>query len=307
MSVRSMSDDNDIAIWDRFWESQNGGQSGGCLPDGWRAIEITQNSVWRDFLAGASPNCAVLDLATGDGRVLKWIEETGRAGELVGVDSAHSLPECGDAIRMLTGIPIENLPFEADRFDLVTSQFGFEYSRVEDTAAQIAKVMRDDGRAGLMMHCGDGPILAHNLARAAAIKWVAEDRKLFERAMQAVRAGPQFFHGFVTHCQGTARMGAERFGPQSPAWEIAEAIARSFQMEQRHRSGNLRQTLDAIRSQSRNELERISSLQRACAVADDDNRLAKAFERAGLTQVSLEPVQDAAGAAFATVRVLRKR
>ena len=302
-----MSDDNDIAVWDRFWESQNGGHGGGCLPDGWRAIEIAQKSVWRDFVAGASPNCAVLDLATGDGRVLRWLEEIGCAGELVGVDAATLLPEGSDAIQMLASTPVEQLPFEAERFDLITSQFGFEYSRVEETAVQIAKVMRNDGRAGLIMHRGDGPILAHNLARAAAIKWVAEDKKLFERAMQAERAGPQFFHGFVAHCQGTARMGAERFGPQSPAWEIAEAIARSFQMEQRHRSGNLRQTLDAIRSQSRNELERISSLQRACAVADDGERLAKAFEIAGLTQVSLEPVQDAAGAAFATVRVLRKR
>ena len=301
-----MSDDNDIAVWDRFWESQNGGQGGGCLPDGWSAIEIAQKMAWRNFVAGAHPGCAVLDLATGDGRVLRWIEEIGCAGELVGVDSAHSLPTGSDSIQMLAGTPVENLPFEADRFDLVTSQFGFEYSRVEDTAAQIAKVMRDDGRAGLMMHRGDGPILAHNLARAAAIEWITDDKKLFERAMQAVRAGPQFFQGFVSHCQGTARMGAERFGPRSPGWEIAEAIARSFHMEQRHRSGNLRQTLDAIRSQSRNELERISSLRRACAVADDGERLAKAFEIAGLTQVSLEPVQDAAGAAFATVHVLRK-
>ena len=302
-----MSDDNDIAVWDRFWKSQSVGQRGGCLPDGWRAIEIAQKSVWRDFVAGASENFAVLDLATGDGRVLRWIEETGRAGELVGVDSATSLPDCGDAIHMLGGTPVENLPFEADRFDLITSQFGFEYCHVEDAAAQIAKVMRADGKAGLLMHRGDGPILAHNLARAAAIEWVSEDRKLFERAMQAVRAGPQFFQGFVAHCQGTARMGAEQFGSWSPAWEIAEAISRSFQMEQRYQSGKLRLTLDAIRSQSRNEFERISSLQKACAVADDEDRLAKAFASAGLTQLSAEPVQDAAGSAFAIFHVLRKR
>ena len=300
-----MTDTNDIAVWDRFWQTQEGGEAGGCLPDGWRGIEEAQKCAWREFAAVSATDSDVLDLATGDGRVLSWIGELHESARLVGVDSAGSLPPGTASMQLLAATPIENLPFEPRSFDLVTSQFGFEYSRVEETAREIARVLRPDGRAGLLMHRGDGPILAHNLGRAEAIRWIADSQKLFDRARQAARAGAQFYQGFIAHCRNAAAEGATAFGKESAAWEIAAAIGQAFQMEQRHRSGALRETIEAIAAQAHNELDRIASLERACAVADDKPRLAKAFAAAGLMVSDSRTVAEEAKPPFATFVTLR--
>ncbi|MDH3803932.1 MAG: class I SAM-dependent methyltransferase [Gammaproteobacteria bacterium] len=49
-------------------------------------------------------------------------------------------------------IPCESQPFEADSFELVTSQFGFEYSTIEQTLAEVRRVLVPGGRFVAISH-----------------------------------------------------------------------------------------------------------------------------------------------------------
>ena len=63
--------------WTEFWANHAGGDGtlsgGGCLPEGCSGIEDAQKAVWYDFIGKFPKSTQLRDLATGDGRVLKWM------------------------------------------------------------------------------------------------------------------------------------------------------------------------------------------------------------------------------------------
>ena len=290
--------------WGDFW-AQNArarpGQAspdgGGCLPARWAAIEDAQRSAWQSFV-GPLPNKArLLDLATGDGRVLRWIRDNRGDLSLTGTDLAPTLPEAPEGTRTQGGIAMEDLPFEPDSFEAVTSQFGFEYGDTRAGAEQVARVLAPGGLVGLLVHRGDGPILEHNRARRDQIGWVLRDKRLMEATRQALSA-PQGAQQAHDTAAAAAREGAERFGSTSPAWEIAEAVRRTIVMGARSGVQSIVDTIGSIERHATNEVGRIDSLEGACRVADAREKLTGHFAAHGLALQSTEPVREPSGRAF---------
>ena len=155
------------AAWNMFWYQNARGGAAGCLPEGWRSIEEAQRRVWQEFARGIPQGGAVLDLATGDGRVLAWIGAERSDLVLNGVDLAPTLPPPPPHVTLQGGVAMEDLPFPDHSQDAVTSRFGFEYGDTDRAAAEIARVLKPAGRIGLMMHRGDGPIAQTLVPRPA--------------------------------------------------------------------------------------------------------------------------------------------
>lgn len=294
----------DRAAWAEFWRQEQGkAVGGGCLPEGWAVIEQAQKQSWADFIRPSRKAARVLDVATGDARVLRWLQAARPDLKLTGVDAAPTLPAPPAGCRLRAGVMMEQLPYEAGSFDMVTSQFGFEYGDSAEAAGEIRRVLVPGGRVGLMVHRGDGPILAHNLRRLEAILWAVEDQKVVQIALNtlALRGAAQLL---PTRLSGIAAEGARLFGPRSPAWEITEAVRQTMVLGLQQEPRSIAATLAVLGQRANNEIGRIRSLQRACATADQRSTLLGKLQAAGLEEQSTQPVTDAQGTAFADMITL---
>ena len=290
----------DADAWNDFWAANAGGGRGGCLPQRWAAIEEAQRAAWREFIADLPKNARVLDLATGDGRVLGWMQrERGDLG-LTGIDLAPELPNPPAGTTTRGGIPMEELPFADREFSAVVSQFGFEYGQVAKVAAEIARVIAPGGKIGLMVHRGDGPILEHNQARRDAIDWVLGEQKLgttMMAALESPQGGPQVAAQVAA---AIGLLGARKFGDDSPGWEIPEAMRRAVLMGAPSGIPAIMATIQEIEIRARNELGRIASLARACATADQRDAIEDAFAAHGFALHRSDDVSEPSGRALAS-------
>ena len=115
--------ENSKDAWGEFWARQQAGSGGGCLPDGWRGIDAVQRRAWQTFAETLPDHAAILDLATGDGRVMRWMLEARPDLHCSGVDLAPPRPPAKEGAKVHPGVAMEDLPFEAAAFDAVVSQF----------------------------------------------------------------------------------------------------------------------------------------------------------------------------------------
>ncbi|MCY7338837.1 MAG: class I SAM-dependent methyltransferase [Sphingomonas bacterium] len=276
--------------WTDFW--RKGG--GGCLPSGSPALYRLFEDQWAEFAVGLRAGARVLDLATGDGIVLTWMRTARDDLDLVGVDLADPLPPAPLGVRMIAGVAIEDLPFAGGTFDAVVSQFGFEYGDLPRSALEAARTLRAKGLAALITHAADGPLVAHNRARASSLHWVTGDagplvllRDLLDRN-RIVEA-----RQMLSQARDSAKA---RFGQQSPAWEICESIIRQGAMRDGVRAP-LRGFIGDLERRGLNELERLSALDEAAAAVAAPGALKKAMATAGLRQTVTRPLVFGSGQA----------
>lgn len=299
----------DKKAWGDFWAAETANSSGGCLPDGWRKIEAAQRQAWTQFAEELPEGCRVLDLASGDGRLMRWLREARPDLVLVGVDLAPSLPAPPAGTTLHAGVAMEDLPFEDASFGAVVSQFGFEYGDIARVAAEIARVLWPGGIVGILTHRIDGPIMAHNRERRRAIGWIFERKNLFALAHRILAARGAGFVASPVAITQIVNEGAQRFGPQSAAWEIAEAVRRSLMLPPTVKSQDIADLLNRIGEQAQNEIGRIDSLENACRTTDDAAGFAAAVTASGFAIHSVTALFETDGkqpfADFRTLRISR--
>lgn len=290
---------DDARAWGDFWANSARSGGGGCLPERWAAIESAQQKAWADFVADLPQGARVLDLATGDGAVLRWMRAARADLSLTGIDLAPTLPTPPVGTEIRGGIAMEHLPFGDGGFDAVVSQFGFEYGDARAIAAEIGRVLAPQGRVGLIVHRGDGPILEHNRSRQRELLWALRDKSTAKKAKALLARGPKAIPKALKLAEDVAKMGAEKFGQTSPAWEVPEAIRRSVMMGARVGPVSIIETIETIETQAKNELGRIASLARACGTADDRDALHAAFADVSRTHQSTQAIYEPSGRALA--------
>ena len=297
--------------WDAFWKdgSIHDGE-GGCLPGANHALNHAQTSAWEEFAAQIPRRGRTLDLGTGDGRVMGALVSARRDLKPTGIDRASTLPRPPQGTRVKAGVEMEHLPFPDRHFVAVTSQFGFEYGDLELTAAEVARVVADDGIVGFMTHRADGPILAHNTARRAEIIWVRRDARIFERARSHLQVRERGITAPLRVFADIILESHARFGPSSVAKQIAQAVLQTLYAGAMRPIGEIDAILDRIDQQSDYEIVRINGLERACQAMSDDRTIADMFSRSGLIETSREDLHVSGDckpfAHFRTLRPIRQ-
>lgn len=240
----------------------------------------------------------MLDLATGDGAVLKRLASVRRDLTLTGVDSASVLPPPPRGLTLKAGVAMETLPWRDGSVDAVTSQFGFEYGEPVAVAVEVGRVLRPGGRLALMTHRLDGRILAHNRPRREGLRWVLDERALLavaRRVTGLLRPGGAL-PPLVAGAPAEARAA---FGDGSAAWELAEAVALTLTRGSGHGPAAVLAGLDELESRARNEVARIDALEAACRTAGDGSPIERVLGAAGLEQLARDDVREADGGVFA--------
>ncbi|WAT18129.1 class I SAM-dependent methyltransferase [Aurantiacibacter sp. MUD11] len=296
--------------WDAFWEANtdaSGSARGGCLPDAWQGIDQVQTDVWSAFANKLPRGVRVIDLGTGDGRVMAKLLAARRDLKPVGIDQASELPTPPRGAKVRAGVLMRDLPFPDEIFAAATSQFGFEYGDIAGAAAEVARVLKPGGIFGAITHRTDSPILAHNRKRRQQIAWAIEEQDLPGIAKRSLQLRQMGIATVPPEVATAPEEGARKFGPESAAWEIAEALRRTLHFGRNDPPAHTAAVIDQIVGQAQNELGRIASLEMAAEAAGTGEKLVAVLEAAGLELSSSEELRDGAAATpFATFLTLTK-
>lgn len=270
------------AAWADFWKAGGVGPESGCLPSGLHQIDAVQRQVWQEVASTLPRGARVLDLATGDGAVLGKLREGRTDLKLIGVDSSSVLPTRLKGAELRAGVPMEKLPFAPGSFDLVTSQFGFEYGDTAAIVREVNRVLKPAGRFAFITHHAGGPIVAHNDQRHGGLAWAVRDSGLLEKAEALARARaltdlptPELFRN------APAEVG-RRFPGQTVGAEFATAILHTLDMGRRRPPRETLEVLATLRAKAGNELARIEALKAAARTERQITALLGELEAAGL-------------------------
>ena len=114
--------------------------------------------------AGIAQGDEVLDVAAGNGNIA--IEAARRGARVVATDLSPRMVELGRERTAAEGLQIdwgeadvEELPFEDDRFDIVTTSFGAMFApRPQRAAAEMFRVVKPGGRVVMTNWVPEGPM-----------------------------------------------------------------------------------------------------------------------------------------------------
>src|SRR4051812_13812191 len=151
--------------WSEFWADS---AQSHCV-SGAPAICRPLAAHWNSFAASLPVGSRVLDLGCGAGVVGSWMLKARSDLRISGIDSARIQRKLHPQLELLAETAMEELPFTAQRFGAVVSQFGFEYSQRLPAAREIARVLRPGGAMSLLVHHAGSAVLASNRVRAAVL------------------------------------------------------------------------------------------------------------------------------------------
>lgn len=127
---------------------------------------------WGDLFQSLDCGDQVIDLATGNGALALLAARHGKQHGIVldihGVDLADidpardvtAIDPLSTDIRFHPRTSISKLPFRDTSAALLCSQYGFEYTANESTAAELVRVLAPDGCIGMILHSDDS-VVAH--------------------------------------------------------------------------------------------------------------------------------------------------
>ena len=188
-----------VEQWDRYWaygalhsfSQVAGGNYQGAIA-----------AFWRSCFDTLQPGARVVDIATGNGAVaLLALEAADAAGipvEVFGVDlaSIDPLQQVQDpAVRQQlqrvgfhARTPAESMPFADASIDLACSQFGLEYSDMDASVRELARVCRSGARVALVLHHSDSLPLQATAEEISQLDFVLERARLYVHARNLLRA-----------------------------------------------------------------------------------------------------------------------
>ena len=149
------------------------------------------------------PRRRVLDLATGNGRVMAQLLEKRRDLKLLGIDRAAALPPPPRGSKIRAGTNMEDLPLPDGQFAAVTSQFGFEYGDDAEGRARSGACVATRGTV-----CRDDP--SAGWANRLAQPQTSRATRLGARKRESAQAGAQQ--------SGAAQCGHRRFAARDYRW-----------------------------------------------------------------------------------------
>ncbi len=144
-----------------IWDDRVEGDPTFCCPIGYGAGQALEG-FWRDVFGGIRPGARVLEIGCGSGQVSLWAVEARRGLKILASD-IHNRPGAAlghPEVRFQGGVRAEQLPFPPGSFDLVVSNFAFEYADLQMAAPELARVLVPGGAAALVMHRAESDITA---------------------------------------------------------------------------------------------------------------------------------------------------
>ncbi|WP_334078795.1 class I SAM-dependent methyltransferase [Microbulbifer sp. M83] len=180
--------------WDQFWRQGFITTFGGAMESNYIG-ELRQ--LWESLFATMKPGSQVLDLATGNGALaciaVETFRDKGIDARVVAADKAVipaqisaprpilALREC---VSFHSNMPCEQLAFADASFDLVTSQYGIEYSDWQYSLPEVYRVLKPGMSAHFVCHTTDSSLLENSRREIGIYKSALQQYQIFDAAME---------------------------------------------------------------------------------------------------------------------------
>jgi len=159
------TDDRDFAAWDHYWRD---GRLASCGGEGGAGYQSTITEGWRRFFDSLPGGIRILDVCAGNGAVARVAEAVARERGIVfsieAFDAARLAPPASGAggasmIHFSSRVSAEDLPYADDSFDVVVGQYGLEYTEMDRSVPELARVSMPGSRVRLMTHAREGVVV----------------------------------------------------------------------------------------------------------------------------------------------------
>lgn len=177
--------------WDQYWQSA---RLAACDGEGGRNYDPSIQDAWRAFFRELGDGRTVLDVATGNGAVALLARDVARDKHwrwtVIGIDSARIEPDKHLAgagidvggVRFLGNTPAERLPFDSASIQVVTSQYGVEYTDVDASVGEIARVLTPGGAFQFVIHAAEGAVVEAARMNVRDVEYLLNEARLFDLA-----------------------------------------------------------------------------------------------------------------------------
>ncbi len=264
----------DRQAWENYWTDGRANGALGCLPDATPEIERLQSDFWKSALGSLPRKSKIVDLATGDGSVLRVIHKLRRDFKLIGVDYSSTLPSIPKPIRLRANVDMESLPFGETSVSAFVSRFGVEYGDVGKIAREVERALLAGGTFAFLMHHNESPIHSINKARAEQLAWALDEQNVITKADAFLRSRDQLGSQVPTGFHNIARLASETFGAYSVATEFCQAVLQTLELGLGKPVQICRNIIAQLNNHSRQEIRRIQAMM---AASKNDGEM-KAFE-----------------------------
>ncbi len=178
-----------LSQWSSFWQQGHITTFGSSKPNNYDGVV---RDFWREKFVELPDGAQILDIATGNGAIATlaaevnndrsknfFIAATDLAVVKAELDDRGEVNALRNSIDFHSHTPCEKQPFDDDHFDLVTSQFGFEYSDIKRSLAEIRRVLKASGRFIAISHHLDSDLIKAAVVEIDVYKRAMDDLDLF--------------------------------------------------------------------------------------------------------------------------------
>jgi len=144
--------------WSNYWQGRTANAEGSALVGIENHAAIL--SLWKDAFNGLDRSIKALDMACGAGTVAKVLVAEGFTN-VSGLDISESAIEImSNTLPSVSGFvnPAESTSFKDSEFDLIVSQYGFEYGNYETVIPEIVRILKPSGTFFALTHKTGGGI-----------------------------------------------------------------------------------------------------------------------------------------------------
>ena len=164
--------------WSQYWaqghKTSFGNSFSGCY-------EGKLKDKWLEILTGVTPQSEVLDLCTGNASIIRLAQQSiTNFSEITytGVDYADIAIE-NDVLSMkninlLFKVDVTDLPLPANYYDLVTSNFGIEYSDFNKSLLEASRVLKPKGKFEFICHHIDSQLIKSSIKELELLNMIFE-------------------------------------------------------------------------------------------------------------------------------------
>lgn len=192
--------------WNLYWNNENTLNS---FAEGDQSTGYTGEiaNFWSNAFSHLSDDASILDVATGNGALAVLAKKYSPSFRVTAIDAANINPHAiinnsNENYQWLKDITFkgnvraEELPFEENSFNVVVSQFGFEYAEPGAALTHIHRVLQTNGEFVALIH--------HNTS------FISADCRLGIDVLQDILVESELFDLLEAYCEASATLQSEK-------------------------------------------------------------------------------------------------